>query len=164
MMLGRLLGLFAILLQVAVFLQPLLPEKQHFSSVCKTVAQALFFDQPSSANQLSANLLQRTASTSTSESHLSHTAHSSHTDKVDTRHSAQHAHESSKQDAHENHECEYCLVYSFALPLLDTKLRYVLIRTQIRVLSFKASFTPSLFQTEPLFVLPQGRAPPRFDF
>ncbi|WP_371972020.1 DUF2946 family protein [Acinetobacter sp. AL9] len=152
---GRLLGLTAILLQVAVFLQPLLPEKQHFSSVCKTVAQALFFDQPSSAN-----LLQRTASTSTSESHLSHTAHSPHTDKVDTRHSAQHAHVSSKQDAHENHECEYCLVYSFALPLLDTKLRYVLIRTQIRVLSFKASFTPSLFQTEPLFVLPQSRAPP----
>lgn len=164
MMWGRLLGLTAILLQVAVFLQPLLPEKQHFSSVCKTVAQALFFDQPSSANQLSANLLQRTASTSTSESHLSHTAHSPHTDKVDTRHSAQHAHESSKQDAHENHECEYCLVYSFALPLLDTKLRYVLIRTQIWILSFKTSFTPTLFQTEPLFILPQGRAPPRFDF
>ncbi len=41
MVLGRLLGLAAILLQIAVFLQPLLPEKYQVSPVCETIAQAL---------------------------------------------------------------------------------------------------------------------------
>ena len=41
MMLGRLLGLSAILLQIIVFLQPLFPEKHSVFLVCKTVAVAL---------------------------------------------------------------------------------------------------------------------------
>ena len=44
MMLGRLLGLSAILLQIAVFLQPLLPEKHSVFSVCKTIAAALHLE------------------------------------------------------------------------------------------------------------------------
>ncbi len=35
-----------------------------------------------------------------------------------------HEHASSEDAAHTDHECEYCLVYSFALPLFETKLRY----------------------------------------
>ena len=149
MMWGRLLGLSAILLQVAVFLQPLLPEKQHFSSVCKTVVQALFSDQAKSANPLSADHTHHSSNITASNSISNQTI----------THSAQHQ-DSSEQDSHANHECEYCLVYSFALPLLDTKLRYVLIRTQIRVLAFKTAFTSTLFQSEPFFFLPQSRAPP----
>lgn len=41
MVFGRLLGLYAVLLQIAVFLQPLLPEKYQISPVCETIAQAL---------------------------------------------------------------------------------------------------------------------------
>lgn len=144
MMWGRLLGLTAILLQVAVFLQPLLPEKQHFSSVCETIAQALF--------------LERTAP----HSSYSSTHHETAT-HVALELESSHEHASSEDAAHTDHECEYCLVYSFALPLFENKLRPILVRTQIRILSFKTSFTPTLFQTEPLFILPQGRAPPRFD-
>ncbi|MGY0204414.1 DUF2946 domain-containing protein, partial [Acinetobacter soli] len=36
---GRLLGFFAVFLQIAVFLQPLLPEKYQVSPVCETIAQ-----------------------------------------------------------------------------------------------------------------------------
>ena len=149
MMWGRLLGLSAILLQVAVFLQPLLPEKQHFSSVCKTVVQALFSDQAKSANPLSADHTHHSSNITASNSNSNQTI----------THSAQHQ-DSSEQDSHANHECEYCLVYSFALPLLDTKLRYVLIRTQIRVLAFNTAFSSSRFERVLFFFLLQSRAHP----
>ena len=41
MVLGRLLAFSAILLQIAVFLQPLLPEKYQISPVCETIVHAL---------------------------------------------------------------------------------------------------------------------------
>ncbi len=40
-------------------------------------------------------------------------------------HGIQHEHAMNhlNMHAHTDHECEYCLVYSFALPLFETKLR-----------------------------------------
>ena len=57
MMLGRLLGLSAILLQIIVFLQPLFPEKHSVFLVCKTVAVALDLEVTSRADQSNAHIL-----------------------------------------------------------------------------------------------------------
>lgn len=131
-MLGRLLGLSAILLQIAVFLQPLLPENRHVSSVCETIVQAL----------------QQSAVTAT----LPHAGHAQH---------LEHAPEQQPQSPHHtHHECQYCLVYSYALPLLDTKLSYVLIRVQARLIAFADSVSHAFFKRGLLFLIPQGRAPP----
>lgn len=133
-MLGRLLGLSAILLQIAVFLQPLLPENRHVSSVCETIVQALH--------------LQQSAVTAT----LPHAGHAQH---------LEHAPEQQPPGPHHaHHECQYCLVYSYALPLLDTKLSYVLIRVQARLLAFADSVSHAFFKHGLLFLIPQGRAPP----
>ena len=135
-MLGRLLGLSAILLQIAVFLQPLLPENRHVSSVCETIVQALH--------------LQQSAVTAT----LPHANHHALSD-------AQHPEQQPQSPHHAHHECQYCLVYSYALPLLDTKLSYVLIRVQARLLAFADSVSHAFFKRGLLFFIPQGRAPPR---
>lgn len=139
-MLGRLLGLSAILLQIAVFLQPLLPENRHVSSVCETIVQALHLQQ----SAVSAAL-----------------PHANHHALSDAQH-LEHAPEQQPQSPHHaHHECQYCLVYSYALPLLDTKLSYILIRIQARLLAFSDSISPAFFKRGLLFFIPQGRAPPR---
>ena len=136
MMLGRLLGLSAILLQIAVFLQPLLPEKHSVFSVCKTIAAALHLEV-----------------TNVHPHHSFATAHIlAH---VQDRHEHQ-----ERDDAHTGHDCQFCLVHSYTLPLLDTKLRLVLIRTQT-LLQFFSTFVPyTLSLPHPWFLIPQGRAPP----
>ncbi|WP_353845488.1 DUF2946 family protein [Acinetobacter sp.] len=65
-----------------------------------------------------------------------------------------------RDDAHTGHDCQFCLVHSYTLPLLDTKLRLVLIRTQT-LLQFFSTFVPyTLSLPHPWFLIPQGRAPP----
>lgn len=81
MVFGRLLGFYAVLLQIAVFLQPLLPEKYQISPVCETMAQAL--QLPHSAVTPSHNH-QSTSEQQHSMSHhmhdMGHTAHTTSSD------------------------------------------------------------------------------------
>lgn len=145
-MLGRLLGLSAILLQIAVFLQPLLPENRHVSSVCETIVQALHLQQ----SAVSAALPHANHHALSDAAHAGHAQHLEHAPEQQPQ-SPHHAH----------HDCQYCLVYSYALPLLDTKLSYVLIRVQAHLLAFSDSISPAFFKRGLLFFIPQGRAPPR---
>ncbi|QQN40895.1 DUF2946 domain-containing protein [Acinetobacter sp. CS-2] len=153
MMLGRLLGLSAILLQIAVFLQPLLPEKHSVFSVCKTIAVAL---------DLQVNSTHKTLNFPTSHPHAHH--HTSAADQNDvqvvTDVQDQHAPHQQQNDSHSTHDCQFCLVHSYTLPLLDTKLRPVLVRTQTLLLFFSASVPHVLTPPAPWFLIPQGRAPP----
>ena len=146
MMLGRLLGLSAILLQIAVFLQPLLPEKHSVFSVCKTIAVAL---------DLQVNSTHKTLNFPTSHPHVHHTSAADQNDVQD-----QHAPHQQQNDSHSTHDCQFCLVHSYTLPLLDTKLRPVLVKTQTLLLFFSASVPHVLTPPAPWFLIPQGRAPP----
>ena len=142
---GRLLGFFAVFLQIAVFLQPLLPEKYQVSPVCETIAQALQIGD--------------FATTSVAHSEMSNHMHSHHATahhlaeqkiKTDTSH---HHHDM-------NHQCQYCVVYGHVVPLLDVDLSEVLVRIQVRYLAFKRTFFHVFFVLQQLFLIPQGRAPP----
>ncbi|MCH7293981.1 MULTISPECIES: DUF2946 domain-containing protein [Acinetobacter] len=144
-MLGRLLGFYAIFLQIAVFLQPLLPEKYQVSPVCETITQILLQDHHS-----------------TSPLHSHHhiaaqhdTAHEHQTFSAEVKTSASHHHH---HDA--NHQCQYCVVYSHVLPLPDVDLKQILVRIQVRFLAFIENYFHVFFQLQQLFLTPQGRAPP----
>ncbi|EOR07656.1 DUF2946 family protein [Acinetobacter genomosp. 15BJ] len=144
-MLGRLLGFYAIFLQIAVFLQPLLPEKYQVSPVCETITQILLQDHHS-----------------TSPLHNHHhiaaqhdTAHEHQVFSAEVKTSASHHHH---HDA--NHQCQYCVVYSHVLPLPDVDLKQILVRIQVRFLAFIENYLHVFFQLQQLFLTPQGRAPP----
>lgn len=141
MCLGRLLGFYAVLLQVAVFIQPLLPEKYQISPVCETIARALQLGDHSN-NSLSDMSMP-------SHSHMQQTI------------SVQKSYHHSNAQHHDiNHQCQYCVVYSHVIPLLDVDLKEVLVKIQIRFLAFQENFFHIFFALQQLFLLPQGRAPP----
>jgi len=149
MVLGRLLGFYAILLQIAVFLQPLLPEKYQISPVCETIAQALQLTHssvtPSHNHQ----------STSEHQHNMSHHMHNmGHAAPSSDITVASHHH----HDA--GHQCQYCVVYSHVVPLPDFDLKQILIRIQVRFLAFIENYFHVFFQLQQLFLIPQGRAPP----
>ncbi|EPP3355937.1 MULTISPECIES: DUF2946 domain-containing protein [Acinetobacter] len=148
MVFGRLLGLYAVLLQIAVFLQPLLPEKYQISPVCETIAQALQLHHsvaPSSNDHHSTSEQQYSMS-----HHMEHAAHATSSDITVASH---HHHDT-------GHQCQYCVVYSHVVPLPDLDLKQILIRIQVRFLAFVENNFHVFFQLQQLFLIPQGRAPP----
>ncbi|WP_288382922.1 DUF2946 family protein [uncultured Acinetobacter sp.] len=138
---GLLLGFTAVLLQIAVFLQPLLPKQYQIAPVCETIAQT--FD-------LSA--LQHHKAMSHVDSHMQHMP--SMLEKVQS---------APTHDHHDlNHQCQYCTVYGHLIlpPKLDVK--EILVRIQVRLLAFQQAFRHVYYALQRLFLLPQGRAPPVF--
>ncbi|MFW1755335.1 DUF2946 family protein [Acinetobacter wanghuae] len=133
---GLLLCLTAVFLQIAVFLQPLLPVQYQIAPVCETITRAL--------------LLPTSEAQHTSHSH--HADHSMHVQFLDTGH-----------DHHDpSHQCQYCTVYGNLVlpPHLDIK--EVLDRIQVRLIAFQKAFKHIWFVLQQLFLIPQGRAPPLF--
>ncbi|MGQ1309251.1 DUF2946 domain-containing protein [Acinetobacter baumannii] len=147
MVFGRLLGLYAVLLQIAVFLQPLLPEKYQISPVCETIAQAL--QLPHSVASPSHDHHSTSHQPHSMSHHMQHAAHVSSSDIT-----ASHHHHDS------GHQCQYCVVYSHVVPLPDIDLKQILIRIQVRFLAFIENYFHVFFQLQQLFLIPQGRAPP----
>lgn len=149
---GRLFGFFAVLLQIAVFLQPLLPEKFQISPVCETIAQALKigdFSTNTSPNLQQPHQHHNMMNMTDHAQHLGHTLQSN-----DQASPTTHSH----HDA--NHQCQYCVVYSHVLPLPETDFKLILLRIQIRFLAFRENFLHVFFELQQLFLIPQGRAPP----
>ncbi|MCH2000512.1 DUF2946 family protein [Acinetobacter seifertii] len=147
MVLGRLLGLAAILLQIAVFLQPLLPEKYQVSPVCETIAQALQLNH--SPEQHSHHSMHH----DDLSHHQMHDMTSSSVTKAEAKQNTTHHHDA-------GHQCQYCVVYSHVLPLPDLDLKQILVRIQVRFLAFLENFFHVFFKLQQLFLIPQGRAPP----
>ena len=147
MVFGRLLGLYAVLLQIAVFLQPLLPEKYQISPVCETIAQAL--QLPHSVSSPSHDHHSTSQQPHSMSHHMQHAAHASSSDITASHH---------HHDA--GHQCQYCVVYSHVVPLPDIDLEQILIRIQVRFLAFIENYFHVFFQLQQLFLIPQGRAPP----
>lgn len=147
--LGRLLGLLALLFQVAVFLQPLLPEKYSVFRVCNTVVDALYF-KSSHSTQLSPLTTPSLYKDHVNGMRQTHTHHFINLQN----------HHQQNKDSQINDYCQFCLVHSYTLPLPDTKLRTVLIRTQTLLLFFTVTilYKPSLSALR--FLIPESRAPP----
>lgn len=138
---GLLLGFTAVLLQIAVFLQPLLPKQYQIAPVCETIAQT--FD-------LSA--LQHHKAMSHADSHMQHIP--SMLEKAQS---------APAHDHHDlNHQCQYCTVYGHLILPPELDVKEILVRIQVRLLAFQQAFRHIYYALQRLFLLPQGRAPPVF--
>lgn len=143
---GLLLGFAAVFLQIAVFLQPLLPKQYQIAPVCETITRALF-EQP-----------------------LKHQLHSTHSAAEHQTHSHE-MHQATLQEdssvpAHNHHDvthqCQYCTVFGNLLLPPELHLNEVLIRIQVRLIAYQNTFKHVYFVLQRLYLLPQGRAPPLF--
>lgn len=135
---GLLLSFIAFFLQIAVFLQPLLPEQYQVAPVCETITRALLLPHKTMVA-------------------VDHDVHSSHlhADQQDTIQNEHHHHDAS-------HQCQYCTVYGNLVLPPELELKEVLDRIQVRLLAFQKRFQHVWFTLQQLFLLPQGRAPPHF--
>ena len=137
---GLMLAFTAVCLQIAVFLQPLLPKQYQIAPVCETITKALLLPQVQ-------------AEQSQSQHHAHHHSHQLEQASLST----------SSHDHHDpNHQCQYCTVYGNLVLPPELELKEVLDRIQVRLLAFQKRFQHVWFTLQQLFLLPQGRAPPHF--
>jgi hypothetical protein len=134
---GLLLSFTAVFLQIAVFLQPLLPQQYQIAPVCETITHALL--APSQTGHL----------------HSEHAEHQHISSHVSQAQDSSHHHDA-------NHQCQYCTVYGNLVLPPDFSVQEVVDRIQIRLLAFEKAFQHVWFLLQQLFLMPQGRAPPQF--
>lgn len=140
---GLLLSLAAVCLQIAVFLQPLLPQQYQIAPVCETITRALFLSD-------------------THHSSSQHSLHSSHDASSEHVHEHMH-HQTDAHDHHDaSHQCQYCTVYGNLVLPTNFEIKEVFERIQLRLLAFEQKFQHVWFVLQRLFLIPQGRAPPLF--
>ena len=161
---GLLLGFTAVFLQIAVFLQPLLPKQYQIAPVCETITQLLvqtkLYDQQQHMTQ---------------HGHLSHGEHVSHEmgdQNILTEKNRVDDHSLSSEiltqthsghDHHDlNHQCQYCTVYAHLVLPPELEIQEVLSKIHVRLIAFQKTFRHVYFVLQRLYLLPQGRAPPIF--
>ena len=138
---GLLFAFTAVYLQIAVFLQPLLPKQYQIAPVCETITKALLLPQVQ-------------AEQSQSQHHAHHHSHQLEQAPAST---------TSSHDHHDpNHQCQYCTVYANLVLPPEFGVKEVLVRIQIRLVAYQQAFKHVYFALQRLFLLPQGRAPPLF--
>ncbi|MFT4022112.1 MAG: DUF2946 domain-containing protein [Acinetobacter sp.] len=140
----------AMFLQIAVFLQPLLPEKYQIAPVCETIVSALHLQQHQPLDMQHNNV-------SAMSNMLMHDSHEHSSDMMQMSVEKKSAHQHDPQ-----HECIYCTVYGHVVASTDIDLSEVVDRIQVRLLAFQHAFKHIYFVLQRLFLLPQGRAPPLF--
>lgn len=145
---GLLLGFLAVFLQIAVFLQPLLPQQYQIAPVCETITRALFTN-PNEAH------LKAVAD------HQDHTQHSYNAHlQAQSKSLADHLHDTHHHDM--NHQCQYCTVFGHLVLPPELHVKEVLIRIHVRLIAYQKAFKHVYFVLQRLYLLPQGRAPPLF--
>lgn len=147
---GLLLSFAAVFLQIAVFLQPLLPQQYQIAPVCETITRALLLDH-SSKHASHGAAQQHSASHHSSSRHNSHFAEQ----QMHMSDATSHHHDA-------DHHCQYCTVYGNLVLPPELDIKEVLDRIQVRLLAFQQAFAHVWFALQRLFLLPQGRAPPLF--
>ncbi len=172
---GLLLSCFAVCLQIAVFLQPLLPAQYQISPVCETISRALLLHDHSANSNTSNHFNRQHLDHQHSNSHQAHTTdqnknstHDAHSMSLHNDHHgmsmADHAKPSS-HSAHQHdagHQCQYCTVYANLVLPPEFGIQEVFERVQVRLLFLQRQFAPIYFYLQRLFLIPQGRAPPLF--
>lgn len=145
---GLLLSFAAVCLQIAVFLQPLLPKQYQIAPVCETITRALF-QQP----QQSLSMLAQS----------SDQGHQHHSSASISKHTFQDSNDNVGHDHHDpSHQCQYCTVFGNLVLPPEMSVKEVLIRIQVRLVAFQKAFKHVYFVLQRLFLIPQGRAPPLF--
>ncbi|MFZ5395873.1 DUF2946 family protein [Acinetobacter seifertii] len=135
---GLLLACAAVFLQIAVFLQPLLPKQYQIAPVCETITRALL--KPKAQMET-----------------MSHTMHMHHERHIEQAQLPEH------HDHHDaNHQCQYCTVYANLVLPPEFGVKEVFVRIQVRLVAYQQAFRHVYFALQRLFLLPQGRAPPLF--
>lgn len=134
---GLLLAYVAVFLQIAVFLQPLLPKQYQVAPVCETITRALLLPSQT-VNAVHTAAMQ----------HMQHLHH-----QVEQK---QHIHD--HHDA--SHQCQYCTVYGNLVLPPELDIKPILDRIQVRLIAFQKAFAHVWFVLQQLFLIPQGRAPP----
>ena len=135
---GLLFAFTAVCLQIAVFLQPLLPKQYQIAPVCETITKALLLPQVQ-------------AEQSQSQHHVHHHSHQLEQAPAST----------SSHDHHDpNHQCQYCTVYANLVLPPELDVKPILDRIQVRLIAFQKAFAHVWFVLQQLFLIPQGRAPP----
>ncbi|WP_104516524.1 DUF2946 family protein [Acinetobacter indicus] len=132
---GLLLSLMAVFLQIAVFLQPLLPKAYQVAPVCETITRALLLpvDHSAHGHAHSEHLYSQHQPVISDDGHNHHDA---------------------------NHQCQYCTVYANLILPPDLEIQQVLDRIHVRLIAYQKTFKHVWFVLQQLFLIPQGRAPP----
>ncbi len=151
---GLLLGFAAVFLQIAVFLQPLLPQQYQIAPVCETITRALFEPQHSHLSKASVSHQSHNNQTNDAHRHHSHEQHQLALQATSTQPDHNH------HDV--NHQCQYCTVFGNLVLPPELQVKEVLVRIQVRLIAFEKAFKHVYFQLQRLYLLPQGRAPPLF--
>ncbi|WP_298144421.1 DUF2946 domain-containing protein [uncultured Acinetobacter sp.] len=130
---GLLLVFAAVLLQLAVHLQPLLPEQYHIAPACHALTHRLL--TPIDTHD-----------------------HADQSDEFDFKRLLVYHHE----HVHDlnNHHCQYCTVHADTVLPLNLNVDQVIDRIQVRYLAFIQNHKQIYFALQRLFLMPQGRAPP----
>lgn len=160
---GFLLGFTAVLLQIGVFLQPLLPPQFQIAPVCETITRALF--QPDinnlrSSNHLDAGSFSAEDSTHAEHQHQAHQHSSSLNEHVQLEKAQASSHSAHQHDI--NHQCQYCTVFGNLILPPELSIAVVVDRIQVRLIAFERTFKHVYFLLQRLYLIPQGRAPPLF--
>lgn len=150
MKVGLYIAFTAMFLQLAVFLQPLLPAKYEFAPVCDTIAEILP-DRHLYSND------QEIRSLAAHQDHLMLNEHSQHSmhDMQGMDHS-----KNNENQHHLEHDCMFCSVFSHIVNVENLGVRQVLERVQVFLLFLTKLFKSFYFALQQLFLLPQNRAPP----
>lgn len=137
-MLLRQSGLFfaiaTLVLQIAVYLQPLLPEEFQIAPVCLSITHNLLSPEKHQHVHETYHELVH---------HLNHDHHHDHDD----------------HNGH-NHQCQYCTVYGDIVLPFDFGIDEIVDKIQVRLRFYKDAFRHVYFSLQRLYLLPQGRAPP----
>lgn len=144
---GWVLSISAIILQLAVFLQPFLPEQMQVAVLCETITTAL--EQPQTEHSM-----HHTDAMSSAHHHHTETVEKPFTAKAHSNHTM------GMHDAY--HQCPFCTVYNHLIPFLDLGINEIFVKLKVRLLAFMHAFKHVYFNLQRLFLIPQGRAPPLF--
>lgn len=144
---GILLAFATVLLQFAVFLQPLLPEQYQIAPVCELISQAFNKNKILSDNDIHFS------------EQYSVAQHGDLVEKIKV--TDQHDHSSSIHHHHDlTHQCQYCTIYGNLHLPPELDLKEILVRIQVRMIAYSENFKHVYFELQRLYLLPQGRAPP----
>ncbi|TCM66432.1 hypothetical protein EC844_11332 [Acinetobacter calcoaceticus] len=157
---GLLLAFATMLLQIAVFLQPLLPEQYQIAPVCETISDALWRPTPEHIHSQVA-LEDRPLIQQIVQSGFK--LHFIQQDRIKAAQVAKHSQQGHQggHDHHDlSHQCQYCTVYGNLVLPTEFGIKEILVRIQVRLLAYIAQFNHVYFELQQLYLIPQSRAPP----
>ncbi len=145
---GLLLAFATVLLQLAVFLQPLLPEQYQIAPVCEHITRTLLHPQSQHLDARNSSFIY----------------HFLHLDQIEDDwqdvHQLTHHQNESSHHHNSNHQCQYCVVYGNLVLPPELGVKEILDRIQVRLIAYSKTHQHVYFALQRLYLLPQGRAPP----